>query len=38
MEKLTITENYNDSYKELKSDLKERYARILCNAIDDARN
>ncbi|MBE5742206.1 MAG: hypothetical protein E7360_02660 [Clostridiales bacterium] len=37
MEKLTITENLNDSYKELKSDLKERYSKILFGAVEKAR-
>ena len=32
-----ITSNYDESYKELKTSLKEKYTRILCTAIDEAR-
>jgi hypothetical protein len=37
MGKLTITENFCDSYNELKNDLKDKYARMLSIAIDQAR-
>ncbi len=32
-----ITSNCDESYKELKASLKEKYTRILCTAIDEAR-
>ena len=37
MDKITITEDFNQSYNELKSGLKDKYLKMLYRFVDEAR-